>query len=858
MFSGRQFRTGLQSINFQIFALGRCCRLYDFDTVVSVFALGLSGPGSLNQLIFNLSPIRHSSGCDSPYPQSNRMFRNYVKTAWRNLVKNKFYSLINIVGLSAGLAIGILILLWVQDELSFDGFHKKTADIYRLECYGGTGASKQIWDDMVAPIGPLAKQQLPEVRDEVRLSFNFFYSLYKYKDKAFGDDHVTFADPSFFTVFDFPLIKGDPAHPFPDDQSVVITQKTAKKYFGDQDPMGKVIVADNKVNFKVTGVIRDFPENSSMNYDMLMPMSFMAKKWWERDSIDIKTDFVQFNFTTFLLLKPGTSLKSLSAKLYTIHIHHKPDDTDVDYLLLPLAKMHLYRADLSDAGIGTVRVFMIVALLILAIACINYVNLSTARALLRSKEISMRKIVGAAKRQLFLQFIVETGLLFILAAILALALISASIPLFNQVSGKQLVFDLTNAHIWEVIGITILGTLAASSIYPALLLSSFEPLKALKSKVTTRVADGLFRKILVVVQFSASMILIVGTLVISRQMNYIRSKELGYDKDHVLTLWMRDMTDRYDAARAELLKEPGVLGVTRADGNIVDIGNMTGNNNWDGKGSNQTFIVHPMGIDKDFLSFFKMQLAAGEGFRGTKADSTHFILNEAAVKELGLKNPIGKRFKLWNTNGTIIGVAKDFHFASMKEKIGPAVFYSGPWHLGQMYIRTDGRDPAKIIAAAQAQFKRYNNDYPFSYTFLDDTFNRLYQSEEREGTLFVYFTAIAILISCLGLLGLAAFSANTRFREIGVRKVLGASVTGIMTLLAKDFIKLVLLAIVIAIPIAWYAMDKWLQGFAYRTQIGYSVFVLSGLIALSISLATISWQAVKAALMNPVNSLRSE
>jgi len=786
------------------------------------------------------------------------MFRNYVKTAWRNLVKNKFYSLINIVGLSAGLAIGILILLWVQDELSFDGFHKKTADIYRLECYGGTGASKQIWDDMVAPIGPLAKQQLPEVRDEVRLSFNFFYSLYKYKDKAFGDDHVTFADPSFFTVFDFPLIKGDPAHPFPDDQSVVITQKTAKKYFGDQDPMGKVIVADNKVNFKVTGVIRDFPENSSMNYDMLMPMSFMAKKWWERDSIDIKTDFVQFNFTTFLLLKPGTSLKSLSAKLYTIHIHHKPDDTDVDYLLLPLAKMHLYRADLSDAGIGTVRVFMIVALLILAIACINYVNLSTARALLRSKEISMRKIVGAAKRQLFLQFIVETGLLFILAAILALALISASIPLFNQVSGKQLVFDLTNAHIWEVIGITILGTLAASSIYPALLLSSFEPLKALKSKVTTRVADGLFRKILVVVQFSASMILIVGTLVISRQMNYIRSKELGYDKDHVLTLWMRDMTDRYDAARAELLKEPGVLGVTRADGNIVDIGNMTGNNNWDGKGSNQTFIVHPMGIDKDFLSFFKMQLAAGEGFSGTKADSTHFILNEAAVKELGLKNPIGKRFKLWNTNGTIIGVAKDFHFASMKEKIGPAVFYSGPWHLGQMYIRTDGRDPAKIIAAAQAQFKRYNNDYPFSYTFLDDTFNRLYQSEEREGTLFVYFTAIAILISCLGLLGLAAFSANTRFREIGVRKVLGASVTGIMTLLAKDFIKLVLLAIVIAIPIAWYAMDKWLQGFAYRTQIGYSVFVLSGLIALSISLATISWQAVKAALMNPVNSLRSE
>lgn len=786
------------------------------------------------------------------------MFRNYLKTAWRNLVKNRFYTLINIVGLSAGLAIGILILLWVQDELSFDSFHQKTADIYRLECFGGTGASKQIWDDMVAPIGPLAKQQLPKVRDQVRISEAFFYSLYKYQDKAFGDENVSCTDPSFFSVFDFPLIKGDPAHPFPDDQSVVITQKTAKKYFGDQDPLGKVIVADDKVNLKVTGVIRDFPENSSMQFDMLMPMSLIGKKLWASDSIDIKTNFVQFNFTTLLLLKPGTSLKNLSAKLYDIHIRHKADDTDVDYLLLPLTKMHLYNADLTDAGIGTVRVFMIIALLILVIACINYVNLSTARALLRSKEISMRKIVGAAKAHLFLQFIVETGLLFILAAILALLLISVSIPLFNQVSGKQLVFDLTNAHIWQVIGITILGTLAASSIYPALLLSSFNPLAALKSKVTTSVADALFRKILVVVQFSASMILIVGTLVISRQMKYIRSKELGYNRDHVLSFWMRDMTKGYDAVRAELLKQPGVLGVTRANGNIVEMGGITGSTDWDGKGANQTFIVHPMGIDKDFLSFFKMQLATGEGFNGTKADSMHFILNEAAVKEIGLKNPIGKRFKMWQTNGTIIGVVKDFHFASMKEKIGPAVFYSIPANLNRMYIRTDGRDLAKIIAVAQSQFKAYNNDYPFGYTFLDDSFNRLYQSEQREGTLFVYFTAIAIMISCLGLFGLAAFSANTRFREIGVRKVLGASVTGIMTLLAKDFIKLVLLAILIAIPIAWYAMDKWLQGFAYRTQIGYSVFVFSGLIALLISLATISWQAIKAALTNPVKSLKSE
>lgn len=785
------------------------------------------------------------------------MFKNYFKTAWRNLLKNKFYSLINIAGLTVGLAIGILILLWVQDELSFDSFHKKTKDIYRLECFGGTGASKQIWSQMVGPIGPLAKLELPEVSDQVRVSNNYFYTLYKYQDKVFGDENIYFADPSFFTVFDFPLIEGNSARPFDDDQSVVITQKTARKYFGDQDALGKVIVADGKVNFKVSGVIRDFPENSSMNFAMLMPMSLMGKKLLE-DKIDINTNFSQFQFVTFLLLKPGASLKNLSAKLYDIHIKHKPDDTDVEYLLLPLSKMHLYNADGTNAGIESVRMFMIIALLILVIACINYVNLSTARALLRSKEISLRKIVGAAKTHLFLQFIVETGLLFLLAAVLALALISFSIPLFNQVAGKQLVFDLSDYHIWQVILVTILGTLAASSIYPALLLSSFDPLKALKSKATTSLADALFRKILVVVQFSASMILIVGTLVISRQMDYIRSKELGYDKDHVVSFWMRDMTKGYDAVKAELIKQPGVVNVTRASSNIVEMGGLSGDNDWDGKAANQTFIVHPMAIDKDFLSFFKMKLTKGEGFSGAMTDSMHFILNEAAVREIGLKNPIGKRFRMWQTNGTIIGVVKDFHFASMKEKIGPAVFYSNPSRCSHIYIRTAGTDLAKTIGVAQAQFKLYNNDYPFSYTFLEDTFNRLYRSEQREGSLFLYFAGIAIMISCLGLFGLAAFSANIRFREIGVRKVLGASVTGIVRLLAKDFLKLVLLAIVIAIPIAWYVMDKWLLGFAYRIDIGWSVFIFSGLFALLISFATISFQSVKAALTNPVKSLKSE
>ncbi len=785
------------------------------------------------------------------------MFKNYLKTAWRNLLNNKFYSAINIAGLTIGLAIGILILVWVQDELSFDSFHKQAKDIYRLELFGGTGASKQIWSVDVAPIGPLAKQQLPDVKDAVRITGGY-YSLYQYKEKVFGDENGVFADPSFFSVFDFHLIKGNAAKPFANDNSIVITQKTAEKFFGDQDPIGKVIIADNKENFTVSGVINNFPKNSSMQYDIIMPMSFHVKTMLAERKVEINTNFSFFNYPTYLLLKPGSDLKKLAKQIRQIHLDHKPDDTDAEYLLLPLSKMHLYNADMTDKGMTTVRVFIVIALLILIIACINYVNLSTARSMLRSKEISMRKIVGAGKAQLFMQFIVETALLFSLAAALAIGLIYVLMPVFNQVAGKQMTFDLSDYHIWLLLLSAIAGTLAASSIYPALLLSSFEPLKALKGKISAGVGDALFRKILVITQFAFSVILIVGTMIITGQLNYIRSKNLGYDKAHVFSFWMRDIGTHYEAVKAELLKQPGILNVTRSNSNIVRIGGISGDNDWDGKAPNQTFIVHPIVIDKDFTSFFKMKMAQGSSFTGAVNDTAHYILNETAVKEIGLKDPVGKRFRMGKINGTIIGIVKDFHFASMKEKIAPSVFMYDPEYLRTVYIKTTGKDAPMAIHAAETQFKQYNGQYPFSYAFLDDIFNDLYQGEQREGTLFTYFAAIAIFISCLGLLGLAAYTAQVRTREIGVRKVLGASVNGIVRLLAKDFIKLVLISIVIAAPIAWYFMHKWLQDFAYKISISWWVFVLAGGMAIVIAFITISFQAIKAAVANPVKSLRSE
>jgi len=788
------------------------------------------------------------------------MFKNYLKTAWRNLSKSKFYTLINVGGLSVGLALGILLLLWIQDEFSYDSFHQNTSRIYKLENMVGTGSSRQLWSVTTAPIGVLAKKQIPGVEDVVRLTYNPFYGLFKYRDKLFNEQKNHFTDASFFSIFDFNLVKGDRSNPFPDNNSIVITQSTADKYFGNTDAIGKIIVADDSVNFKVTGIIHDFPKNSSIQGNMFFPMSLLAQKRYagNTEGRNIENDFIQFDYDTYLLLRPGFSFDGFAKKLRDIHLSMKSDDTDIGYVWLSLGKIHLYHADGSDGGIGIIRMFMIVAILILAIACINYINLSTARSMLRAKEVSLRKIVGAARWQLFMQFIVETALLFLLAVALALTFVYLLTPLFNQVSSKDIRVDFFDVRIWKVISLAILGTLLVSSIYPAILLSSFQPVKALKGKMSAGISNAVFRKVLVVIQFAFSVILITGTIIIGNQLKYIRSKQLGYDKENVLSLWTINMTPHFDAIKSELLKQPGISNVTWASMNIVNYGGQTGDNSWDGKENGETLMLSPMNVDKDFISFFKMQLLEGSGFTGNISDSMHFILNEAAVKAARLKDPVGKKFRLSKTEGTIVGVVKDFHFSSMRQKIRPAIFYCQSKNYGQIYVKTTGKNIPAVISAAETQWKKYNPGFPFEYNFLDDRFKSLYESEQRTGLLFNIFSGIAIFISCLGLLGLAAYTAQVRTREIGVRKVLGASVASVLRLLAFDFMKLVVMAIIVATPASWYFMNKWLQDFAYKINIGWFVFVLAGLLAIAVALLTISFQSIKAALANPVRSLRTE
>jgi len=787
------------------------------------------------------------------------MIKNYFKTAWRSLWKNKLYSFINIKGLAVGLTVGIMILLWVQDEFSYDRFHSKQKNIYKLENMVGTGSSRQLWNVTASPIGVLAKNQIPGVEEVVRITGNGDYRVFKYGDKIFNEQNNFYVDPSLFAVFDFKLIRGVPSHPFPDNNSVIITETMAKKYFGNEDPIGRAISADEKINFKVSGVVRDFARNSTFQADMLFPISLLAKNLYtdNKEGTNLENDFNQYNYNTFLLLKPGFSFNSFADKLKQLHLKISPADTDIEYVFLPLHKIHLYRADGSDGGYSTVRMFFIIAILILVIACINYVNLSTARSLLRAKEVSLRKIVGAARMQLFFQFIMETTLLFVIAATFALGLVFVLLPVFNNVSGKGLVLNFADYRLWKVILFSITGTLIMSSIYPALLLSSFEPLKILKGKISARINDAAFRKALVVVQFSFSVTLIAGTIVIKDQMSFMRSKQLGYDKEFVLSASLKNMAGHYDAIKAELLKEQAIKNVTTASVNLIQYTGHTGNNWWPGKEDGETMMISPMAIDKDFISFFKMQMVKGETFTGSVNDSTHFILNETAVRATRLKDPIGQKFKLQKTEGTIIGVVKDFHFASMRQKIEPAVFYYNPGSYYKLYVKTTGKEAPKAIAALETQWKKYNADFPFTYAFLDEAYNNLYKSEARTELLLNIFTAIAIFISCLGLFGLAGYSAQVRTREIGVRKVLGANVLSVIRLLAVNFLKLVFIAIVIATPVAWYLMNKWLEDFAYKINIGWTVFVFAGLLATAIAILTISFQSVKAAVANPVKSLRT-
>ncbi|GAA4410471.1 ABC transporter permease [Nibrella viscosa] len=786
------------------------------------------------------------------------MLRNYLKTAWRGLLNSKGYSAINIGGLAIALGIGILLLWYVKDELSYDRFHRHAGQIYRVN----GGFKDQFSAGIVAPVAPYAKRQVPGVEEAVRVADNYDSSPFKIDDKTLLEEKAAYVDPAFFTFFDFEWVEGSRERPFPDLQSVVMTESAARRYFGMANAMGRVIYSvPQQKNYVVSGIIRDFPDNSSIRANLLFSFEIPSKAYQSNDYWkSMETDWGNWFAGTFVRVNPNASPDNIAKTLTDIHHQNNKYDQVTTYRLQPLTDIHLYRPDGTASAMQQVQIMGIVALILLSIGCINYVNLATARASQRAKEVSVRKVVGAGRRHLIGQFVAESLLIFAIALVLAIALIKGVEPVYQELTGKTQSFSLANPDVWLVLVGSLGFTLLLAGIYPAFVLSSFEPLKVLRGKVAAGSKGGAFRKVLVVTQFTLSTVLIVGTIIIGNQLRFMRERDLGYDRENVFGFWMTDeIAKHYDAVKAELSRKPGVLAVTSAGSNLINIGTTTGDTDWDGKPEKSMFIIRPMAVEKDFIQTFKLKMATGDVFTGSKADSTHFILNETAVKNAGISNPIGKRFKLWQTEGTIIGVMKDFHFASMHQKVEPALFYYQPNRsFGRVYVKTTGRDAPQAIAAAERLWKKYSPDYPFEYRFINDDYNRMYQAEQRTGQVFNFFSGIAILVSCLGLFGLATFTAQQRTKEIGIRKVLGASVPSLVSMLNRDFLKLVLIGIVIATPIAWWAMNRWLENFAYKIDVEWWVFALAGLLAVVIALLTVSFQSIRAALMNPVTSLKTE
>ena len=775
------------------------------------------------------------------------MLKNYIKITWRNIRNNKIYSLINIMGLAVGMACCILILLWVQDELSFDKFHENYNDLYRTipELQDTKFSSNPL------ALAAVFKEQYPEVRQITR--FCYRYWLTKYGDKIYNESGAL-VDDDFLKMFTFPLIKGTPETVFANRESIVLTERAAAKYFGNQDPIGKSLLINNDIELIVTGVVKDVPKNSHLQFDFLASMRLMGERGDTSWSYEART---------YALLEKNISIRDFADKISGFIMEHdKRTNQKVVLHIQPLSKVHLYSLNGTDP-ILYVYIFLTIAIAILIIACINFINLSTARSNTRAKEIGMRKVVGAERADIIRQFIGESIILSAIALLVAVGLVYLFLRAFNNLAEKQLTLNIAGnvLSLFVLIGI-ILFTGLASGSYPAFMLSSFKPVNVLrKGKLPSGSGGFVLRRILVVGQFTATIVLIIGTIVMYKQLNYIRNKDIGLDRDHVVAISMnRELRQNYRSFKNEIKQHPNVINVTAARRLPTSIGHINPVY-WEGKGPEDYVTMTDASVDYDYFETLGMQIIQGRSFSEEYAtDPENYVLNEEATKITGLESPIGKMFSCWEDEGIIIGIVKNFHAISLHNEIGPVIFTLSQRHGSHSYIFVKIRpnDISGTIASLGKKAVEFAPNNLFEYSFLDDEFNRQYASDQRRGDVYKHFTFLAIFISCLGLFGMASFTAEQRTKEIGIRKVLGASVPNIIVLISRDFVTLLLVSNVIAWPVAYYLMDKLLNNYAYRTSIAVWVFIVSGMMAIFIALLTVCLRIVRVAHSNPVDSLRYE
>jgi ABC-type antimicrobial peptide transport system permease subunit len=787
---------------------------------------------------------------------SVQMIKNYLKITFRNIRRHKGYSFINIAGLAIGITACVLLLLWVQDEWNYDRFHTNANELYRVLLDPQEASTTH---EAVSPpvLAAKMKENFPEVVNTARISTSGTLLL-KYGDKAFYEGEGIFADATFFEMFSFPFVQGNPDTAFSELHSIVITEDLARKYFGSENPLGKILTINNKTDYKVSGIIKNVPHNSHLNFNYVRSFELLKEF-----GVNINS-WGNVSFYTYVQLQKNSTSRIVDEKLKSMIEKENPGHNL--YYLQPLTQIHLrsnFNFDPAVTGnIMYIYIFTAAALFILFIACINFMNLATARSGTRSKEVGMRKAVGAYRIDIIKQFFGESILLSFTSLLFSVIMLQIFLPVFNDLAGKELSLSYSGflQILLGLMGITLFTGLLSGS-YPAMFLSSFQTVNVIKNLPQSGTKGSLFRKILVVTQFSLTIIILIGTIVVHDQLNHIRNQNLGYDKDYMVCFPLRgEIVKKLDATRAELLKNPNILNFAVSSSLPTHIGSGTSGADWEGKPSDVRIQMQFVSVDHSYLDTYRMEMAEGRFFaKDFESDSKEgFILNEAAIKAMGMDSPVGKRFGFGRSSGRIIGVIKNFNYKSLHSEIEPLILINDPRGYRYASIRISSENIEGTITHLENVWNQFSAGFPFNYTFLDDRIENLYRSEQSIGTVFNYFTILVVFIACLGLFGLASFTAEKRTKEIGIRKVLGAPISNILMLLFREFTKWIILANIIAWPAAYFIMTKWLENFAYRTNIGIATFFLAAGFVLVIALITVSYQCIKTALSNPVDSLKYE
>ena len=787
------------------------------------------------------------------------MFYN-LKIILRNLRHGGIYSVINIGGLAIGMAAAILIFAWIYHEWSYDRFHTKEKQLYEVYARSTFDGKLQAWDWSPKILGPTLKADYPEIAGMARMT-TFFPLLLANGDNKFKIQ-TGYTDPDFLTMFDFPLLYGNKETALNDPYSIILTEKTANRFFGNENPIGKTFLANNQYPMTVTGVMKDLPSNTLFSFEALAPMTFvkvmgMYDEYWGN-----------FSLQTYVELQPNVRLDLVNESIKKIIKTHSNNTVDTEVFLYPLAKRHLYSKFENAVPVGglidMLRLFAVIAGLILLIACINFMNLSTARSEKRAKEVGVRKVMGGKRLSLIKLFLGESMIISLIAGVIALVLALIALPVFKTLMGQQVSLNLANGWFWLAgLGFILITGLLAGS-YPAFYLSSFLPVKVLKGLFKIKQTWVSPRKVLVVIQFTIAAALIVSTLVIHRQIKYAQDRDSGYNKDQLIyTLMDGDIAKNFELIKQDLLNSGTAISVTKNFSPMTDGWGNTWDVNWKGrKNLDERLIFDMYFTDADWTKTVGTTIIEGRDIDiyNYPTDSTAVLLNESAVKIMNLEHPVGEIIKSNGTDWHVVGIVKDFILRSPYEPVVPMLI-GGPkgWGFQVIHIRLNSHNRmADNLAQAEQIFKQYNPAYPFDYKFIDEEYARKFQEEKKLGSLVTWFAGLTIFISCLGLFALVAYMAETRRKEIGIRKVLGASVYDVTFLLSKEFLVLVLISIAVASPIAWWAMEKWLATYSYRTNIPWWIFIIVGILSLLIALITVGFQAVKAATTNPVNAIKTE